>query len=1806
MGILYSVFKLFPSIYYMRTLTHFIAVAIVLFVFSSCNLSNKVKLVTTNCKGEIEQYSNFTFSFNKNLISDSILENTNWLNEKFVKFTPDIKGSFRWENKNTLIFSPISGLPPATSFTAEISDAVCKYSNYQLGNTAQLTFHTPTQKLSNFTAQWAIGNVSTQEIAIFANLEFAFPQSATNLNKLIRVKVNGKETPFTYSPTSDFTISTIVINGIKPLDREYKIEVNIEKGLVPIDGKMESTKILQATATLTSPFTLSIDDYTSSHNGLEGTVHLLTSQKVVSKDLKSFIKISPQINFDVIVTDEGLQITSADFDVSEVYQLLVKKGLKGIVGGELKEDYITSIGFKEAEPDIAFLSNDETYLSAKGNKNILVNIVNIKEVEIVVRKIYENNILTTLHYGTESYYDYGDESSFSTSDIIYKEVIPSQTLPMRGEARILNFDFKDKFADIKGIYSITIRSTEDYWLSASRIISVSDIGLIARQTENDIVLFANSIKTANALNRVECKVYGVNNQLIGSGFTDNNGNAVIRLKSYDAAGFSPALITARNESDFTYLSLKNSRIETSRFDVGGKNINASDLDAFVYGERDMYRPGERIYLSAVVRTANWKIPEKVPFKMTLKLPNGQVFQSLQKTLNEQASFEVAFDLPANAVTGSYLYELYTPNDVLIASKSLLVEEFMPDRIKVNTKLNKTSLMLKDSVVLNGTVLNLFGTAASHRNYEVDFMFKKETLKPKNYSKYDFELKSGINYFSDILREEQTDADGNFKEVFQLPQDARNQGIVKAKIYTTVFDETGRPVNRYNEASIFTQNIFVGILKSDYYHYPLNQNIRLGLIALDINEKAVAAPAKVVVLKHEYNTVLAKNWNYFRYESQEENKVIATQNIQIAGENTTFNFVPRSPGDYEVRVYLPNGESYVKQAFYSYGSWGGSTSNFEVNKEGNVSIESDKSYYQTGENAQLLFKAPFNGKMLVTIERDNVLEKFYLNVENRTATASIHLKQSYLPNVYVTATLFKPHTESNMPLTVAHGFKNISVSEPARKINVKINAQEKVRSNTHQKVSVKTSPNSFITLAAVDEGVLQITDYKTPDPYGYFYDKRALNVSAYDFYANLFPETKSVLSSVGGDGFDLSRRTNPLPNKRVKLMRYWSGIKKADDNGNAFFEFDVPQFSGSLRLMAVSYKNENFGFVETSMKVADPLILSTGMPRFLSPNDEADISLTLTNATATAITVKLAVETEGALSLVDFKNKTWSIPANTEKHIMFKVKAKSQIGEAKVSVKADVGNEIFTDVTDITVRPSASLQKISGSGEVAAGETKIVTLGSSDFIRGTEKYDMLVSNSPLATFGKNLSDLIRYPHGCTEQITAAAFPQIYFSELSNALNKSRQGAKSASNNVIEAIKKIKMRQLYSGGIALWDNDDSEHWWTSVFAAHFLVEAKCAGYNVDDDLLEPLLQFLKMKLRNKETYNYYFNRGQHKMIAAREIPYSLYVLSLAGTPQKSTMNYYKSKRELLTSEGKFLLAAAYALGGDKSKINELLPDNFADEVSDKDVSSNFSSSLRDEALALTVLLKVQAENKRVPEMVKHVSEGLKANKYLSTQEMVFSLTALGQFARQNTASNVNATVKANGKVIANVNDNSVKISSKQLNTNQLEISVNGTGKLYYFWEASGISKSGNVKEEDNYLKVRRTFYDRYGKIITQNEFKQNDLIVVKISLENNFARDIENVVITDMLPAAFEIENPRIKEIPGTDWIKDDSSPIHTDIRDDRINLFVNIDSKKKKNYYYVARAVSLGTFSLGTLSADAMYAGEYHSYSGSGTIKVKEQ
>ncbi|MBL7718238.1 MAG: alpha-2-macroglobulin family protein [Flavipsychrobacter sp.] len=1778
-----------------------------LFLYS-CGSKNGLEVINRNFTDEVDLRQNLSFSFSKDVYPDSLLQQ--WDSTAYIEFSPAVKGMFRWNSSNELVFSPERGFEPGTEYKAQITTKVLKRSKkkYSLGKNVAFTFHTAPLRVTAANLSWTRGQ-AMNNVMVQLDVNLNYEVDVTEAASKIKLSSGGRSIITTTVNSGKSQFVTLQFQPVNELDQETDIKVELLKGVTISQSKYVSARDTAFGALIPSRFNMEVSGISAQHTGTEGYITVNTSQPVLEENLKNYISLEPSVPFEVETEESGFIIRSTQIKADQVYQLTLSTKLEGQFGGKFRQEYSEQVNFGKLEPAISFVNTKGIYISSQGYRNLALNIVNVPKVKVKVVKVYENNMEHFFRRGTDYDYAYDDEDDYhgyetyntdDLGDVVWEGDYETSKLPRQNSARVLHLDFQDKIKSFDGVYVITVESSEHRWVQQSKILSISDVGLIVKEEKDNIYVFANSIHSATPLGDVSISFISTNNQKLYTAQTDGEGVAIFKNISKQAPGFKVGLITARMKGEFSFVSLRQSRVETSRFDVGGRMPNDAGLNAMIYAERNLYRPGEVMHVSTVVRDELWQLPGEVPVKLRLTMPNGKEFATMRKILNEQGSTETSYALPPTALTGTYVVDVLTGNDVLLNSYNISVEEFIPDRLKAEVKIDKAEYKLGDSVRATVQADNLFGTPAADRNFEMELNLNKVSFTSKQFPDYDFDITNSFN-FSTEYQKGQTSATGAAGGSFFLKQDMANLGMLKGNIMATVFDETGRPVHRYENFTVFTQELFAGVKNFDYY-VSTKVPMRFNFVAADRKGNGRGGTLSYSIIKKEWHTVIQQDGDRYRYVSQKQEKVVKQQSVTVGAGGGYVTFTPAVSGEYELRLTVAGSGSYVSRTFYAWGYGDTQYTSFDVNNEGNVEIKPDKDKYNTGEDMQLLFTTPFEGRMLVTVERSNVLKYYFINTQNKSASLTLSADDALVPNVYISATLFRPMDASDMPLTVAHGFKSVTVENSRNHLPVQVSLQPKSRSKTKQTIVVKTAPNAYVTVAAVDEGILQIKNYRTPDPYEYFYQKVALGVNAYDIYPLLLPEIKTTRSSTGGDGGDESAmRVNPMFVNRVKNVSFWSGIVQANGSGEVRYDIDIPQFSGDIRVMAFAYKDKAFGGADQHMKVADPVVISTALPRFMSPKDEVVVPVTLSNTTAKDANATVTMQVQGPLGISGSSSQAVKLPANREGRAVFNVAAAQSIGAGKVIVTVKAMGETFTHETEIAVRPTASLQKLTGSGTAAENKTTTVNT-TNNFIPATYKGRLMVSKSPLVQFSRNMDYLVRYPYGCVEQTTSAAFPQLYYADLVKAVSGSSTDDINPAYNVQQAVLKLQSMQMSNGSLSYWPGGGYESWWGSVYATHFLLEAKKAGYDVNARTVDRLLEYLKVRLNRREKEILYYNENLKKEIAAKEIAYSLYVLALAGQSQPATMNYYKGHPELLSIDSKYLLAAAYALSGQPTQARQLLPASFSGEKAKQAFGGSFYSHLRDEALALNALMEINPNDPQVPVMVRHIAEQMKNERYLNTQENVFGLLAMGKMARSANKTTATAAILVNGKNIGVMKGQVLTADLKSYSNQPIQVQVKGKGDYYYWWETSGITADGSFKEEDSYMKVRRTYYDREGRAISGSEFKQNDLVVIRISIEGQYNTDIENVVITDMLPAGFEVENSRLTELPGMKWVKDEAEPDYVDIRDDRVNFFTTATGSVKY-FYYMVRAVSPGSYQLGPVQADAMYNGAYHSYNGAGVIKV---
>ncbi len=1788
-------------------------ISLVIMLLFSCSNKKSVEVVSFSPVGETKPLTYIKVEFSEALAPlDKIDE---WITDELIVFEPKIVGKFKWLDSKNLIFSPDYPLSPMENYKATVSKKIKQYTNFT-SDFETYEFHT--QYFDVLKAEYFWSQLEDEEyrISVKANLFFNYPVLPDMLQQKLKVSINGKERrDFKIVSDESSKVIAIDLGEIKQTDKKQDLVITVRKGLNSVIGKKPTAEMRHFSYTLPPLTRVAITSVSSGYDGSNGWIFVNTTQKIRHKDILKFIKLKPAKDIKVSSSENGFKI-EADFMKSKSVTLNIAKGLPGLYGGKLEFDYEQLITLVDIEPTINFTSKKGKYLLLGGNENLKVNTVNVDGVEIEVSRIYKNNLLHFLNnysYYYNSDYDYNPNYyTGNFGDRIYTE--KKKLDSDRNWQNSFNINLNRVLAaKEKGIYTINVRSSDRRWLNDSKMIAISDMGIITKKSENDLIVFVNSISSAEPIANVNVEIISSKNQVVLKGKTNDDG--VIHFKEIQKSigQAIPILVTCDLNNDFNYIDLRETEIETSRYDVGGITQYSNFFNAFIYSPRNIYRPGEEVIISAVVRDEKINLPEKLPVVVKVISPTGKVFAEYKKMLNEQGSFELSFNLPDYAQTGTYFAELYVNSKEMIGSYSFKVEEFVPDKIRVNVNSAKEKYIPNEKVKFNLEAEFLFGAKASGLKYEADIQLQSRKFRSKKYAKFNFTNSSIRDQrFENSFVDGVLNAEGKAEFNYKIPKALTSSGFIQGTAFVSVFDLTGRTVNKPAMFKVYPKKYFIGIRSKGYY-YGVNSKLNYQFIAVNKEDMAIKNFGSVVeLIRYEWQTVLKKGRNNKFYYASEKKELSEWKKELTLNGKTNFHFSVAKSGRYEIRISKKGSTAYQKKNFYVYG-WGGSTaSTFEVNKEGRVEIVFDKEAYQPGEEATILFTTPFSGKMLVAFERDKIYDYKIIDVKNKSAELKINISEDYLPNIYVSATLFKEHSERSETLfLVGHGYKSITVERKSNRLPLRITAPTKIEPLTKQKIKIKSLPekNIFVTLAIVDEGILQLNDFQTPNAYSYMYAKRPLNVDSYDLYKLLLPEIVSQSSSTGGDALasEFKKRTNPVKSKRFKLLSIWSGIKKTDSNGEVVVDVNIPQFNGEVRVMAMAYSGKRFGNADAKIKVADKIIIEAEIPRFFTLGDSLISNVTILNPNNLNGELKLTAKVEGPLNVVSPKSVILQLEQGENSSAQFKFATEQTIGVGKIIIKSSGVANVKEEI-EIGVRPASPLVTETGSGVIKAGD-KIEIEIPNGYLKATQNTSLLISKFPSIKLAKHLKYLVGYPYGCLEQTTSKIFPQLYFEELAKLVAPQFYKTRNPKYYVMEGIRKIESMQLYDGSFSYWQGGNYSNWWATVYATHFLVEAKTSGYNISETVLKNALSYLSKRAKSKQVSDRVTKRSGNnkttvKKIARKEVLYSLFVLSLANKADISTMNYYKSHLELLTTDAQYLLAASFGLSGKMNAFYELLPSELNSKKIRRRSGGDFDSEIRANALMLYTLLAVNPENDKIPFMVKHLSK-LSESIY-STQERAFVMLALGKAASVNSESDVQVKIIIDGKTLDTFVGNNLRLSDEKLNASKVELSAKGKGKVYYSWNTEGVKINQPVVEKDSYMKVRRTYYNyKTQKEITNNKFTQGDLIVAKISL-TGFEQSAKNIVISDLVPAGFEIENPRLKSGSQFNWYVKYKMPIdYLDIRDDRLLLFTSLIRKRTTEYYYLLRVVSKGKFILPAIGAEAMYDGEIHSYNGLKIIEINK-
>lgn len=1752
-----------------------------------------------------------------------------------ASISPHLGGHWYWKTSNELSFVPDELYEPNTSYAVTLDPGYFTDFDLKFRGKKEFVFTAQPFVLESIRLERSRVGTFPQTHVISGLAFFNYPVDPEKFAQALEGSMDdGSTVEFVIESTSASQLLAFRFSEIGSVNQDIVFSLTINGDLTPVSSSGTLGDSHHKQMVIPAIERLSITEVDVVSREELAAVVFKFSDPVMPEDLRRHLVIEPEVeNLRLVGNWRRVELVG-QWKFGTTYRLSVAGELSAENGLTLERDFTRSLQIKDLDP-LVRITGPGNYLSLKGDGKIGIESVNLSEFDVSVDRIHANNLVPFLQKvrlkNPRNYYYGWDLEDQGTPLFHHTHKVPDGP---RNKIRVTPVDLSDALDDdSRGVFRLTVKNPDSY-SGDSRWIVATDLGLVAKQASDRVDVAVASISKLEPVAGVKVQILSYNNQVLASGHSNGEGMVSFSGLTWKDAGGRPFVVVATKGQDLSFLAFDETRIRTADLDVGGVDMGENGYRAYLYGDRDIYRPGETAHLVWVVRGSNLQPPSGFPLNLKIMAPGGQDFVNAKVSCDETGTGEFTVDVPAWAMTGKYTALLFLGENELLGETRFSVEDFIPDRMKVGADLLVNEARSKvvgpeDSVSLSAKAMTLFGPPATGRQAEASIWFRKTRVEITGYEEFTF----GENISDELpprreLGQQKTDSEGKANWIISLPQVSDYHGWLQMTALVKVTElGGGRAVSTTAETVFSPTDHLMGLRnlsrdKSDYVEP--GQPLSFEGVLVDLAGQPASAENVVLkVLRRQWRTVLKKDGSgNFHYISEYDEKVVEERTINLLAAPTEFEVTPNTHGSYRLVLESADGSARGSLNFYVYGY---GYSPWAQNNPEKINLKLDRETYSDGDVVTASVEAPFSGLLLLTVERDKVYSRRWVRLEGNTGTVQVSLPRGSAPNVYLTATLLRPLAELD-PRSPARAFGAVPVFIDRAPVTlpVEVSAPEEMRPHSKLNIRVRLPQESEpmrVTVAAVDEGILQLTNYQAPSALDFFLQRRRLAVSSFDIWSMLLPEYERVLrkSTTGGDmdlaammAPDMAKRLNPLSADRVKPVALWSGLLEGH-SGWQDISFDVPDFNGTLRVMVLAVAGDRFGSAQTMVQVADPLVLSPSLPRFLAPGDRFKVPVPVYNGLHGEADqlrdVQLSLTLDGPLKAAPGSqlSKTLPVGIGREEVAWFELQAGEAVGVAHVNFAASSTGENVARETELSVRPPQALDGVIHTGSV--GENKPFTQIISDqWYQGTNITSVTVAANLVAQFGAALPYLLRYPYGCVEQITSRSFPLLYFGDLAARLAPGEFADGDADYFVNSGLDYVASLFRPGQGFSMWPGRDygTINAFATTYVTHFLVEAGKQNYVLPEGLLEGAMRVVENYARSTDVGWPNDWTRSHRL---RTRAYACYVLALADRPDRGSMDQIThSEWEKLTPASRTHLAGAYALTGNQDRFEQLLPATDAPVDEGRSTGFTWFSLARDDAMRLDVLATVAPDHVQVPRLLQRLAKRAENGRWYNTQENAFALLAMGKLSSSGQLEPASGEVLVDGRVVASFEADGVSIQGSDWAGKKLEIRTTSGGSAWFTVLDEGIPHFPEFDQYDSGLVVRREYFDIEGESVDPLGLVQGQTIICRLLLTSEKGL-IQDIVLTDLLPAGLEIENPRLSRDGGYSWINKELNNRfgilnreHLEIRDDRLLLFTSAGTKSSA-FYYTLRAVTAGNFVLPQVRAEAMYDPEVMSVRGGGEIRI---
>lgn len=1811
------------------TTLRFVVILLVLFI-TSCTSSKKEEDNPTSpdlfheyisgfTSGEIKRSETIVIKFTTDMVPEADRGKT--VPSSVLRFNPSVKGKAIWVSTDAIEFTADELLPWDTRYSVALKlSEITKVPNEL--STLRFAFQTPKKQFTVSYSGLELSPENEGRYLLAGEIKTSDSFTSDEVEKLLLATQNEKQLNIKWEHHPKVFSHKFEVQNIERLEETSAVllkwdgsnndggdERNEASVAVPslLDFKVSSVEVVQQPDQFVE---VTFSDPLNSQTDLRGLILLDNVAIPKFKTENNTLKIYPSKRMSGIHTLElnGAIESSSGYKLdAEVEYTLNFGGLKpavkllgnGVIVPQSSELYFPFEAVALSAVDVRitkiFTNNIHSFLQNNNydddySLNRVGRVIHRSKIDLTKQgasdmqswNAYNINLSKFIEIEPGAIYnvEIGFRKMYSLYNCENSEPEPDEYVPIDQEELYPAKSYSSVYYQHYSNWQMRDEACEQAYFSPDKFVSRnilgSDFGIIAKIGQNkQTFIIVTSLLSAQPVNKAEVELYDYQNQLITTGYTDNDG--MLKLKPER----DPFLLIVRKDKMIGYLKIDNNTLlSTSNFDVEGVEVKEG-IKGFVYGERGVWRPGDSVFVSFILEDKLQSLPQGHPLTFELYNPKGQFVLKMTQTRDERSIYPFFFKTNSEALTGNWQAVVRAGANNF--SKTIRVETIKPNRLKVD--INFDDELLSAQKMTSGKLESkwLHGASAKGLKAKVDVSFSTYTPQFEKFKAFDFSTPYDNYYGQEItLFDGKLDDEGKADLNFEFKPNREVSGFLRASFVTKVFEKGGD----------FSINHFTTPF-SPYPNY-MGLNINWSYKSWNKLDNDKAHEVKVATVDGQGNPVSVNNievklyeleyrwWysgnheNLASYAGRTYHKPVFETKLNSSNGEASFTIKNDAErwGRHLLLITSPDGHTAGQVIYFGY-PWGRSPQKGGAQM---LALVTETDSYHVGDEVKVSFPANAEARALVSIESGKGLlaQEWVTNLSDFTHY-TFKATPEMAPNIYVSVMLVQPHgqTANDLPIRL-FGVVPIMVEDPETHLEPEIEMPDELRPLRAftLKVSEKNKQAMDYTIAVVDEGLLDLTNFATPNPWPVFYAREALNLRTYDMYNYVMGAFGSRLESMFAiGGSDAISDNSKKKSERFKPVVKVLGPFHLEAQHTDEHKITLPQYVGSVRTMLIAADGGSYGHTEETTPVREPLMVLATLPRVLSPGETVHLPVSIFAMKDNINTVKVNIESNDFIQVEGRADTSIVFDEPGEKDIFFKVKSAMKTGVAKLKVEVKSGRESSFHEIELDIRQPNPPSVQSKFKMMKPGESLSESLEAFG-MEGTNRAQLEISGMPPLNLGYRLNYLIRYPHGCVEQITSAAFPQLYLPKL---LDISEDEQRKIHTNIEACIGKYQRYQASDGGMAYWPGGSRSSNWASTYVAHFLIEAENAGYLVPGNLKNEVLNYIRNEAAG-------FNPSNNQGYSLYAQAYRLYLLSLNGEAQLSSMNRMRAA-SLSNNQTRWMLAGAYALAGMKEAAYQLI--DFRNMKPDEPYAYSYGSYLRDQSVMLQTLLALD-EAEHASTMALEISNELSSQAWYSTQTTAFSLVALAKFAKATGAGKeMTYRLNLNGKSrerAVNQYTETVDIPRHANGTFDYTIENKGTNTLFVIRTLEGVKGGVDTESKSEGLQLRVSYHLPNGEEIDPTTIMQGTDFEAKVSVYNKRGTRADNVALEQMFPAGWEIINARLF---GSDE-QSESTYDYRDIRDDRIYTYFGLGAYETKTFNIRLNATYSGTYMLPPVVCEAMY------------------